>query len=180
MVISKIRIKQNSWQYFNLNVGGFAIRNCRWHPPTKRVLFPVRYDRAGRRRKVILVHGVLVKRLQQLLSSGEHRTPRDRRPCNLKIGRCRVNWEPNAAHTSMTAWVIFNFSVRGFTILDCRWHPDSGSIQLPVSFREISAPRAGSRYRKIPVVCAYGAHIKRLRAALEFANADWLARRRAA
>lgn len=179
MTISDCHAHQNGWYLFNLNVGGFAIRNCRWHPASRRILFPLRYDRGGRRHKVIFVHGALVKRLQELLASGESRTARDRRPCQLKIKSRRISRELGA-DGRMTEWVIFSFTVRGFTILDCRWHPDSGSIQLPVSFRETFNRRAGSRFRKIPVVCAYGAHINRLRAALETAFADRLAQLQAA
>jgi len=161
MKISKRELLPNGWQKFNLNVGGFCIRGCRWHPATGRIFFPIRYDRSGRRRKqrVIFVHGVLVKRLRGLLESGKMETPRDRRPCVLKIhgfGRSR----------SVEGWLIFNFTVRGFTILGCRWRPQRGSIQLPVSF-SLEDSGAIFRYIKKPVVCAYGAHIVRLRKALE-------------
>lgn len=159
MKIRKRELLPKGWLRFNLNVGGFCIRGCRWHPATGRIFFPIRYDKRHVRRKVIFVHGVLVKRLRGLLESGEIETPRDRRPCVLKIhgfGRSR----------SEEGWLIFNFTVRGFTILGCRWRPQRGSIQLPVSF-SIEDSGAIFRYIKKPVVCAYGADIVRLRKALE-------------
>jgi hypothetical protein len=63
-------------------------------------------------------------------------------------------------------WLVFSFTVRGVTILGCRWRPQRGSIQLPVSF---FLEDSGDRFRHVkkPVVCAYGAHIIRLRKALE-------------
>ncbi len=180
MKISNIRIQQKGWQLFNLNVGGFCIRNCRWHPVTRAVWFPVRYPRNSRTpQDVVFAHGSLVKRLQKLLESGLTQTPRDRRPCVLKIGKCGISREMNADNTRQTTWVIFNFTVRGFTILRSRWHPESGSIQLPVTFKSTWTKRAGSRYRKMPCVCAFGSHINRLRTALELACPDLVIRRAA-
>jgi hypothetical protein len=60
-------------------------------------------------------------------------------------------------------WFVFNLTVRGFTILGCRWQPETRSIQGPVSF--VFDPQ-GLKYVKKAVVCAYGAHINRLREAL--------------
>ena len=159
MKISKKQALTNGWERFNLNVGGFCIRGCRWRPATGRIFFPIRFGKGRARRKVVFAHGVLVKRLRGLLESGELETPRDRRPCVLKIhgfGRSR----------SEDGWLVFDFTVRGFTILGCRWRPQRGSIQLPVSF---SLEDSGDRFRYIkrPVVCAYGSHIVRLRKALE-------------
>ena len=64
---------------------------------------------------------------------------------------------------------IFNFTVRSFTILGCRWQPESHSIQLPVSctFDESGIGKPRGPWRKKQVVCAFGPHINRLRAALE-------------
>jgi hypothetical protein len=159
MKISKRQNLPGGWQRFNLNVGGFCIRGCRWHPATRRIFFPFRYGKRRARYKVVFVHGVLIKRLRRLLESGETETPRDRRSCVLKIhgfGHSR----------SEDGWRIFDFTVRGFTILGCRWLPHRGSIQLPVSFfLEDSGDRF--RYIKKPVVCAYGSHVVRLRKALE-------------
>jgi len=62
-------------------------------------------------------------------------------------------------------WLVFSFTVRGFTILGCRWQPKTGSIQLPVTFLNTSGLRW--RQTKKSVVCAWGTHIKRLREALE-------------
>jgi hypothetical protein len=159
MKISKKQMLPNGWERFNLNVGGFCIRGCRWRPESGRVFFPSRYTKGRTRRKVVFAHGVLVKRLRGLLESGELETPRDRRPCVLKIhgfGRSR----------SEEGWLIFDFTVRGFTILGCRWRPQRGSIQLPVS---LSLQDSGDRFRYIkrPIVCSYGTHIVRLRRALE-------------
>jgi len=159
MKISKREMLPNDWQMFNLNVGGFCIKGCRWHPPTRRIFFPVRYDKQRYRRKVVFAHGVLVKRLRGLLESGKTQTPRDRRPCVLKIrgfGRSR----------SEEGWLIFNFTVRGFTIRGCRWRPSRGSIQLPVTFFPPEVSDNKVQEVKKAVVCAYGAHIVRLRKAL--------------
>jgi hypothetical protein len=181
MVISNVRIKDTGWHLFNLNVGGFCIRNCRWYPKTRRVFFPVRHDGDRRvRRPVVLLYGAHVKRLQALLESGQLRAPRDRRPCILKIGSCKMIREWNETTRRRSTWVLFNFTVRGFTILGCRWHPESGSIQLPVTFKRTYTNRAGRRYRKMPIVCAYGSHINRLRKALEAACANWLDEEQAA
>src|ERR1700676_3306637 len=122
MKINKRERLPNGWQKFNLNIGGFCIRGCRWNPYSRRVFFPVRYDRSRRRYKVVFAHGVLVKRLRALLESGETEMPRDRRPCVLRIkgfGRSR----------SEDGWLIFDFTVRGIKILGCRWRPSRGSIQ---------------------------------------------------
>jgi hypothetical protein len=56
--------------------------------------------------------------------------------------------------------------VRGFAIPGCRWQPQSNSIQLPVTFF-FDEHKPG--YRRRAVVCAFGAHIARLREALEAA-----------
>jgi hypothetical protein len=164
MKISKREMLPNGWQKFNLNVGGFCIRGCRWHPATRRIFFPFRYGKRRARYKVVFAHGVLVKRLRELLESGELETPRDRRPCVLKIhgfGRSR----------SEEGWLVFSFTVRGFTILGCRWLPQRGSIQLPVTF---NFDEAKVRHVKKRVVCAYGSHMVRLRNALaaELAKRD--------
>jgi len=83
--------------------------------------------------------------------------PRDRRPCVLTIhGFGRSRYEEG--------WLIFDFTVRGFTILGCRWLPRQGSIQLPVTF---SFDETTVRHVKKRVVCTYGSHIVRLRNALE-------------
>jgi len=159
MNISQRGALPHGWQRFNLSVGGFCIRGCRWHARTRRIFFPFRYCKRRYRHRVIYAHGALVEQLRELLESGETESPRDRRPCVLKIhgfGRSR----------SEEGWLIFDFTVRGFTILGCRWLPHRGSIQLPVSF---SFEDSGVRFRHVkkPVVCAYGAHIVRLRKALE-------------
>jgi len=178
MVISKLDRESDGWYRFNLNVGGFTIRNCRWHPPTRRILFPVRYDRSTppRRHKVIYAYGAHVKRLRSLLESGQNRGPRDRRPCILKICNFRSSLESNRKLNSLREWLIFDFTVRGFTILGCRWLPDARSIQLPVTFYSEFPKRT---FLKKPVVCAYGAHIKRLRIALEAAAPQRMAARAA-
>src|ERR1700686_5065363 len=31
------------WVRFHLSVGGFVVKNCRWHAPTGRIFFPLRY-----------------------------------------------------------------------------------------------------------------------------------------
>lgn len=163
MIIRKLRPHTDGWHCFNLNVGGFTIKNCRWNPRTKSILFPVRYDQGAppRPHKVVFAYGAQVKRLRALLDSGQTRTPRDRRPCLLKIHSVKQSRFLNA---KLQQWLIFDFTVRGFTILGCRWLPETGSIQLPVTYFY-----GQPRYFKRQVVCAYGAHINRLRKALEAA-----------
>jgi len=175
MHITKIRTKEDGCTFFNLNVGGFTIKNCRWYRETRQIYFPVRYGASERlsrwRFRVVLTSGSLVKRLRTLLESGQDRSPRDRRSLNLKIGRCHFSREYNVEQRRDMLWVIFNFTVRGFTILHSRWHPESGSIQLPVTFFPIKTGN-NIRYRKQKVVCAYGAAINQLRRALETARPD--------
>jgi hypothetical protein len=166
----KVKIKDmvGGYRPFHLNVGGFTIKNCRWYVASRRILFPVRYDQRDRRFRVVFAHGQQVRRLRDLLESGESQTPRDRQPCNLKI---RFLGRFNEWIILNREWVIFNFTVRGFTILGCRWQPASGSIQLPVTFLPFDNHLL--RRPKKLVVCAFGAHIVRLRDALE---ARWLER----
>lgn len=163
MVIKNLCEERKGWHRFNLNVGGFTIKNWRWHRPTRRIKFPIRYDRSSppRRHEVIHAYGAQVMRLRALLESGQTRAPRDRRPCHFRIHRFRYDRYENR---NLQRWLIFDFTVRGFTILGCRWLPDTGSIQLPVSFTY----RPGG-YSKRQIVCAFGAHINRLRKALEAA-----------
>jgi hypothetical protein len=163
MKVTRLVAEQNGWRRFDLSIGGFVVKNCRWHEPTRWVSFPRRYDQRGNRHPIVHAHPAHVKRLRALLESGEVETPRDRRPCTFKIhflGRSRTDRNP---------WLIFNFTVHGFTILGCRWQPESCSIQLPVSFtfdeNGIGKPRGP--WRKKQVVCAFGPHILRLREALE-------------
>jgi hypothetical protein len=168
MKIRQMMELEGGWRRFDLNVGGFTMRGCRWHVPTRRILFPQRYSRFGGRHQVVFVYGRQVKRLRVLLESGEAAAPRDRRRCTLRVRLVGVSGE-------ILRWIIFNFTVRGFTILGCRWQPESGSIQLPVTYGRyggnlINQPHIGAkqnRWVKKPVVCAYGAHINRLRVALE-------------
>jgi len=159
MRIGKLTEAGGTWRRFNLNVGGFTIRNCYWNVANRRIIFPVRYTKGGRKHKVVFVYGKLVNTLRDLLESGEMETSRDRRPCALRIiflGPSR-NEGPD--------WQIFNFTVRGFTILGYRWQPSTGSVQLPVTFFLNETPGLQG-YVKKRVVCAYGAHIVRLRHAL--------------
>ena len=154
MKVTNLVQQPRGWARFHLSIGGFVVKNCRWHGPTGRIFFPLRYDKRHGRHRIIFAYGARVKRLRDLLESGETETPRDRRPCIFRMqgfGRSHK-------------WLIFNFTVRGFTILGCRWRPDRGSIQLPVTF---AFDDNRSRYQKKAVVCAYGAHINRLRGYLE-------------
>jgi hypothetical protein len=154
-----ITIEEPRRTLFHLNVGGFTIKNCRWYPASWRILFPIRYDKYRHRHPVVFVHGWHLRPLRDLLQSGSTQTPRDRRPCNLRIhlrGRSR---------NEFPEWRVFNFTVRGFTILGCRWQPASGSIQLPVTFLPFDDHLR--RHPKKRVVCAFGANIVRLREALE-------------
>jgi hypothetical protein len=159
MKVRKLIDLPYDWRRFNLNVGGFTIKGVRWYPPTGQIVFPVRYSRNQIVYDVVHAYGRQVMRLRELLESGQMAAPRDRRPCKLTIwfrGRSRREREQG--------WFVFDFTVRGFTILWCRWQPASGSIQLPVTFFDDDE---NDRYVKKRVVTAYGAHILRLRRALE-------------
>lgn len=160
MRITNLTALGGPWHRFHLNVGGFMVKNCHWNTASGRVLFPIRYDRNNRRHKVVFAHGAQVNRLRQLLASGETALPRDRRPCTLTIHF--LGWSPH----EWPRWMIFNFTVRSFTILGCRWQPSTGSIQLPVSFYLCQNPGQVG-FKKIQIVCAFGAHINRLREAVE-------------
>jgi hypothetical protein len=164
MKVTNLIEQSNGWARFHLSVGGFIIKNCRWHVPTGRIFFPRRYNKHHYPQKVIFAYGSQVKRLRDLLLSGEAATPRDRRPCKLKIHGFGLG----EYNEHGQRWLIFDFTVRGFTILGCRWLPETGSIQLPVSF---TFDDQKVKYAKKQVVCAYGAHINRLRGYLE---AEWV------
>jgi hypothetical protein len=66
-------------------------------------------------------------------------------------------------------WFVFGFKVRGVTILWCRWNPEKGSIQFPITY----LPGTGDkRYSETSpnikrVVHAKGPHVIELRKALE-------------
>lgn len=160
MKISELTNIGGNWHRFHLNVGGFTVKNCHWNSASRRVLFPIRYDRNNRRHQVVFVYGAQVQRLRKLLESGETALPRDRRPCKLRIRF--LGW----SHNEWPRWLIFSFTVRGFTILGCRWQPSTGSIQLPVTFYLCENPGQVG-FRKRLLVCAYGAHINRLKQALQ-------------
>jgi hypothetical protein len=164
MNVSNMAQARNGWVRFNLSVGGFVIKNCRWRPQSGRIFFPQRYDTRGQQHRVVYAHGALVKRLRNLLESDRAETPRDRRPCILRIHGF------GESYAQRHRWLIFSFTVRGFTILGCRWEPQSGSIQLPVTYVGFDEHR--HCLRKKAVVCAYGAHIDRLRGYLE-AHLQW-------
>lgn len=161
MKVTNLIQQPNGWTRFHLSVGGFVVKNCRWRPASGRIFFPRRYDRYHQAHKVVFAHGAQVKRLRDLLVSGQASTPRDRRPCTVKIHGFGESYEAG------DPWLIFDFTVRGFTILGCRWQPQSGSIQLPMTF----AYAGHARWVRKAVVCAFGAHINRLRASLQ---AEWL------
>jgi len=159
--VKNMRQESNECWKFDLDVGGFTIRRCRWYPGSRQILFPKRCARAtGSHFPVVFAHGAQVARLRDLVESGQFEAPRNRQPCILKI---RLITEAN---DGCPQWMIFNFTVRGFHIIGCRWQPATGSIQLPVTyvFNENRIPYIKVKMR---VVCAYGAHINRLRAALE-------------
>lgn len=164
MKISHAAILSNGWVRFTLNVGGFAIKWCQWHQGRGCIFFPKRSDMRGRPHRVIFVHGRQVKQLRAMLESGQYEAPRDRRPCTLRVYALGKSREVVERLSRDRTWFIFKFTVRGFTIMDCRWHPHTGSIQLPVTFQYDDKQY---RWVKKRVVCAYGAHILRLRNALE-------------
>lgn len=164
MKVTNLVHQPNGWTRFHLSVGGFVIKNCRWREVSGRIFFPRRYDIRKYPHQVVFAYGAQVKRLRDLLLSGEAATPRDRRPCTLKIH----GFGPGELNEYGQRWLIFSFTVRGFTILGCRWLPETGSIQLPVTF---AFNDQKVKYAKKAVVCAYGAHINRLRGYLE---AEWM------
>jgi hypothetical protein len=157
MSITNRRNSGNGWEKFDLNVGGFVIKWCRWKPSTGSIVFPKRRTRRGRWRKVVQAYPPFLKQLRALLKSGQSKTPRDRRPCNLKIHGLHVLRDGR--------WYVFGFTTRTVTIWGCRLDSWSGSVQLPVTF----FPQTGKKRR---VVCAWGTHVNRLRKALygEFLN----------
>jgi hypothetical protein len=141
---------RNGWMRFDLNVGGFIIKNCRWKPSTGAIAFPQRRTRRGTWKGVVYAPGIYVMQLHLLLGSGQVKTPRDRTACTLKIHNLKA---------VAGGWYVFGFTVRGITIWGCRWHPFQRSIQLPISY-------AGLMNSKRRVVNAPGAHVNRLRKAL--------------
>lgn len=163
MKVTNLVQQPNGWTRFHLSVGGFVIKNCRWREASGRIFFPRRYDIHKYPHQVVFAHGAQVKRLQALLLSGNTETPRDRRPCTPTIHGFGGSYGEDGQ-----LWLIFNFTVRGFTILGCRWHLQSRSIQLPVTF---TFDDQKVKYAKKAIVCAYGAHINRLRGYL---LAEWL------
>jgi hypothetical protein len=163
MKVTNLVQQPSGWRRFHLSVGGFVIKNCRWRPASGQIFFPRRYDKNHYPHKVVFAYSAQVKRLRDLLMSGKTETPRDRRPCILKIHGFGESYGEEGQ-----LWLMFNFTVRGFTILGCRWQPDSGSIQLPVTF---TFDDQHTKWVKKAVVCAYGAHINRLRGYLQ---AEWL------
>lgn len=175
MKIKRFRPDKNGWFRFNFNIGGFTIKACRWHPRTRRIFFPLQYRKWTRKYswKTVFTYGAQVKRLRNLLESnfdrlretGECEARRNRKPCLLKIHwNFGISKETNKDGRRRD-WIIFDFTVRGFKIMGSRWDPVSGSIQLPATYLNGSK----NRLVKKPIVCAYGAHINRLRVALEAA-----------
>ena len=163
MKVKQLVQQPNGWTRFHLSVGGFVIKNCRWRPSSGQIFFPLRYDKGQHPHTVVSAHGSRVKRLRELLESGKTETPRDRTPCTLKIHGFGAG---ELSEDILQNWLIFDFTVRGFKIIGCRWLPGSGSIQLPVSF-SVQFNGQEVRWRKKQVVCAFGPHINRLRAAVE-------------
>ena len=165
MKVTELTEQPNGRTRFHLSVGGFVIKGCRWRAASGQVLFPQRYDKHRVPHPVVHAHGAQVKRLRALLESGQAQLPRDRNPCVLKPRLLGYS------HSDANPWIVFDFTVRGFTILGCRWWPERGSIQLPVNFtfdvRLVGVKRPHAPYRKKQVVCGFGAHINRLRQALE-------------
>ncbi len=163
MKVTNLLEQPDGWTRFHLSVGGFVVKNCRWRPATGQIFFPRRYDMDHNPHQVVFAYGAQVKRLRDLLVSGEAQTARDRRPCVLKIH----GFGPGELNQHGQYWRIFDFTVRGFTILGCRWLPETGSIQPPVTFVYAGL----GTYRKKQIVCAFGAHINRLRGYLQ---AEWV------
>jgi hypothetical protein len=155
MSIKKLRPSGNGWMRFDLNVGGFLVRGWKWKVQTGAISPPQRRTSNGNWRPVVKVYAPFLRVLRNLLNSGQASTPRNRLPCTLRIRHLRP---------LKTGWWVFGFTVRGLTILGCRWEPTLRSIQLPISYRFLVYTIAGRRKRR--VVLAPGVHINRLRASL--------------
>jgi hypothetical protein len=141
------------WLKFDVNFRGFEIRGCTWHPATNKLRFPRRRKRPGSKiwLPVIRAPKGFVKQLKELLRSGQLETDRDRAPRVFRIFDLRNvgGW-----------WYVFGFEIQRVQILWCRWNPEKGSIQFPITYL------AGTGYKK-RVVHAKGPHVTRLREALE-------------
>jgi hypothetical protein len=157
MSVSNFRPSGKGWLLFDLNVGGFLIRGCRWKPQTGAISFPLRKDRKGWH-IVVQVSKPFLKQLRVLLASGQLKTPKDRSPCILKIHRLREVRDQ---------WFVFGVTIRGsVTIWSWRWQPLSGSIQPPITYFEGPRGMDWWYWPKRRVVTAPGVAINRLRAAV--------------
>jgi hypothetical protein len=152
MSIKELRPVENGWKRFDWNVGGFLIKRCKWKPETGAIVLPQRRTRTGSMKEVVLCPPAIIEDLQELLASGRTNTPRDRRPCDLRIHNLRP---------LRSGWCVFCFTVRGVTVCGCRWQPISGSIQFPITF-----VGKGSEVGKKRVVHAMGATVTRLESVL--------------
>jgi hypothetical protein len=141
------------WLKFDVNVGGFLIRGCTWHPGTGRLRFPRRrkWPRSDIWLGVVRAPKGFVARLKQLLASGQLEAKRDRSPRAFKIVYLK---------SIGGFWFTFGFQVRGVTIRGCRWSPEHGCIQFPITYR------ANDNCKK-RVVHATGPHVIALREALK-------------
>jgi hypothetical protein len=151
MTISQPVAAGGGWFKFDVNVGGFEIRGCTWHPATNRLRFPRRrrYPGSNSWRTVVRPSAQFVKRLKELLKAGQLKTKRDRSPCVLTILGVQALGD---------GWFKLGFKVRGVRIMGCRWAPSCGSIQFPITYLA-----SGKKKR---VVHAKGAHVVRLLKAL--------------
>jgi len=151
MTITQPVAAGGGWLKFDVNVGGFEIRGCTWHPATNRLRFPRRRKHPGSNswKTVVRPSAAFVKRLKELLKAGQLKTNRDRSSCVLTI---------LGVEDVGRGWVKFGFKVRGVKIFGCRWNPSCGSIQFPITYLA-----SGKKKR---VVHARGAHVVRLLEAL--------------
>jgi len=141
------------WLKFDLNVGGFEIRGCTWHPATNKPRFPRRRKCPGSKIWIPVIRAPkgFVRQLKELLNSGQLEMDRDRTPRVFRIFDLR-----NVGGL----WFVFGFEIQGLKFLWCRWNPENGSIQFPITFL------AGTGYKK-RVVHASGPHVLKLREAVE-------------
>jgi hypothetical protein len=162
MTVTKPIPTKGGWLKLDVNVGGFEIKGCTWHPATGRLRFPRRRKNPDSKTWITVVRAPkgFIKTLKALLQSGQLETKRDRSPRVFRIfGLRRV----------ADFWFVFGFEVRGVQILWCRWNPERGSIQFPITY----LPGTGDkRFSEISpnikrVVHAKGPHVLRLREALE-------------
>jgi hypothetical protein len=171
MNINQLRPDRKGRQKFDLNVGGFTIKGCKWHSGRGSISFPARYSLQGKRYGVIWASDEEVKKLRSLLESCKKRGPNEENVSPLTILPLRWIKQPpkwDGACWVEREWLIFSFALNGFEVRGCRWNPQSGDIRMPVTFHP-KAHMYRRRYcrRVRQVVTADRAHKELLIEALE-------------